>query len=229
MRSRRWRPRKFAEPAATPLPGRASPRSGQSGSWCVIAFISGPHVANIWTSPWRKAQKTDVLHPRSSSFATSPRPSARCARSRTSISRSIPARSSACSATTAPANRRWSRPSWAFTGPIAGGEIYFHGKRIDDWSVARAREPRHRDRLSGARPLRKAADLAQHVHGPRAAHQMGPARRQAHARRIRPADERAHGLHLGRGASRQCGDHHVGRRKAGRRDHPRALFRCRSW
>ena len=113
--------------------------------------------------------------------------------------------------------------------PDPGGEIFFEGKRIDDWSVARARGARHRDRLPGARAVREAADLAQHVHGPRAAHPLGPARRQAHARGIRAPDERAHGLHLGGRASRQRRRHHVGRREAGRRHHPRALFRRASW
>ena len=55
-----------------------------------------------------------------------------------------------------------------FYSPDPGGEIYFHGKRVDDWSVARARSLGHRDGLPGARAVREAADLAQHVHGPRA-------------------------------------------------------------
>ena len=41
-----------------------------------------------------------------------------------------------------------------------------------------------------------------------------------------PPDERAYGLHLGGGASRQRRDDHVGRREAGRRHHPRAALRC---
>ena len=87
---------------------------------------------------------------------------------------------------------------------------------------------RHRDRLSGTRAVRETADMAQHVHGARAAHAVRLAGRRAHAQRMRAADERAYGLHLGGGASQQCRRHHVGRREAGRRNHPRTLFRGRA-
>ena len=64
-----------------------------------------------------------------------------------------------------------------FHRPDPGGEIFFKGKphrRLVGGARARSR---HRDGLPGARAVRKAADLAQHVHGARAAHAVGPARR----------------------------------------------------
>ena len=113
-----------------------------------------------------------------------------------------------------------------FHRPDPGGEILFRGQRIDDWSVARARglgiETVYQERaLCEKQPIWRNMFMGRE---PR--NRFGPARRQAHARRMRAADERAHGLHFGGRASRQRRHHHVGRREAGRRDHPRALFRA---
>ena len=154
--------------------------------------------------------------------------SARCGRSRASTSRSTGARSSACSATTASGKSTLVKVVMGFHKPDPGGEIYFHGERMDDWSVAKARSLGIETVYQERALCREAADLAQHVHGARAANASRPARRRADARRMRAADERAHGLHLGRRASRQCRRDDVGRREAGGRDHPRPLFRGRA-
>ena len=69
-----------------------------------------------------------------------------------------------------------------FHRPDPGGEIYFHGKRIDDWSVARARglgiETVYQERaLCEKQPIWRNMFMGRELRNA-----LGPARRRAHAR-----------------------------------------------
>ena len=114
-----------------------------------------------------------------------------------------------------------------FHRPNAGGDIFFKGKRIDDWSVARARglgiETVYQERaLCEKQPIWRNMFMGREL---RTKWGLLDVERM---RRVSPADERAHGIHLRRRSPGRCGDDHVRRREAGRRDHARALFRRRT-
>ena len=112
-----------------------------------------------------------------------------------------------------------------FHQPDSGGQIYFHGERIDNWSVARARglgiETVYQERaLCEKQPIWRNMFMGRE---PRTRWGLLDAKRMRDE--FGAADERTHGLHLRRCASRQYRGHDVRRREAGRRDHARASFR----
>ena len=100
-----------------------------------------------------------------SACATSPRISARCRRSPTSISMSMPARSWRLSATTAPASRRWSR-SWPACTSRVPARSTFDGQQVVARRSERGAPARHRDGVPGPRALREPRRRRQHLSRP---------------------------------------------------------------
>ena len=108
--------------------------------------------------------------------------------------------------------------------PDPGGEVYFHGKKVDHLTVPKARalgvetvyqEKALADKQSVWRNIfmgREAED----------AHRFS--RCGADAAGDGPAHDRTHGLHLKGGESRDARPHHVRRRAPGHCHHPRPLF-----
>ena len=160
-----------------PLAARKSARFGsrcrRGGASSLVSKLTG---AETWRSQRRPADEPPVIELRnvSKSFGE--------VRSLSGVNFKVNRRElSAFSATrVGQVNARQGRNG--VPDPDPGGAIYFHGKRMDDWSVARARVSASK-RSSGAGALRKAADPAQDVHGVRKANASGPPRPQRDARR----------------------------------------------
>ena len=111
-----------------------------------------------------------------------------------------------------------------FHAPDSGGEIYFHGKRVGDWSVAKARslgiETVYQERaLAEKQPIWRNMFMGRELRT-----RLGLLDVERMRAEFGAADARAHGLYLGRRASQQCRGDDVGRREAGGRDHARPPF-----